>query len=73
MDILRFHASILRIIEICLDFMRHIGKIYSADGFKSPQAGWFREGQKSPVLKSSGKREEHKPSRRRAVALLTAV
>jgi hypothetical protein len=28
---------------------------------------------KKPVLKSSGKREEHKPSRRRAVALLTAV
>jgi len=47
MGILRFYASILRIIEICLDFMRHIGKIYSAEGLKSPQAGWFRGGQKA--------------------------
>jgi hypothetical protein len=47
MDILRFHASILRIIEICLDFMRRIGKICSADGFKSPQAGGFAKGKKA--------------------------
>jgi len=56
--------------------MRHIGKYIPPGNSQSRRVrrtGWFRDGQKSPVLKSSGKKEEHKPSRRRAVALLTAV
>jgi hypothetical protein len=58
MDILRFHASILRIIEICLDIMRHIGKIYPAGEFKEVRGLEDRlvsRRAKSPVLKLPAK------------------
>jgi hypothetical protein len=39
MGIMRFYASILRIIEICLDIMRYLGKIYSAGGIPTGSEG----------------------------------
>jgi hypothetical protein len=60
MDFSRFHASTLRNIEICLDIMRHIGKIYPAGEFKQSAGsvgGWFRDRQKPglEVIRQKGR------------------
>jgi hypothetical protein len=50
MTISLFYASILHILEICLDIMRHLGKIYSAGEIPTGSGGLVSRRAEKPGL-----------------------
>jgi hypothetical protein len=58
MSILRIHAPILLILEICLDMARGLGKMHSASGLKNSGVlkAVISRPVANPVLKSSAKK-----------------